>query len=314
MTFAYVFPGQGSQFVGMGSAFYQQYSKVRHVFEAASDALRQDMAALIFESDTKELNLTVNAQPALMTISVAISCVLQDLFGVPQHGSCLAGHSLGEYTALCVAGAFSFEDIVALVRYRGQVMQDSSPLGAGKMAAILGLSLEKIEELITSSHLPSDRVCVVANDNCPGQIVISGHTDAVDLLSQKAREGGAKRVVALPVSAPFHSPLMAQAAERMEEALLDISQKPFTHSVIANVDVQPFHTDNVKSLLVQQMTGRVRWRETIDYFHNHNITHVVEVGAGNVLSGLVQRTQPSIHTLSIQTPDKLSEWEHILAA
>lgn len=307
MSIAFVFPGQGSQTVGMGREFIENFSTARHVMQEVDDHLSQKLTTLILEGPLDKLTLTENAQPALLAISLAILKTLEQESGQPVSSfvSHLAGHSLGEYTALCAAGVLDIAQAVRLVRIRGQAMQTSVPVGKGSMAAILGLDIEAIEQLLAEFNKP-EFVCVVANDNAPGQVVISGHTTAVDQAIAKANDAGAKRAIALTVSGPFHSPLMQPAADVMRTTLEQVILKEPTVPVLANVTAMPvIGTQILPDLLVQQVTGRVRWRETILNLAALNCYHVIEIGAGKVLTGLNKRIAPSLQATAINTPHDL---------
>ncbi len=311
---AFVFPGQGSQYIGMGQNFFKEFSAARQVFEEANDILHIDLSHLIFEGDIETLTQTENVQPALLTVSLALFSVLKKEYGPFPFSIQMAGHSLGEYTALCAAGALKWSDGMRLVRYRGQVMQEAVPLGKGAMAAILGLSLEDVESIVKpfSSSLDTLHTCVVANDNCPGQVVISGDKASVEGCLEMAQHKGARRVISLPVSAPFHSPLMEPAAKKMKDALSEIPISSLYYPVISNTRAKPFIQDEIKDILVEQMVGRVRWRETIQYFQNKGITHSVEIGAGKILTGLNSRITQNITSFSLQNPEDLKQFEKLL--
>ncbi|GER07044.1 malonyl CoA-acyl carrier protein transacylase [Iodidimonas muriae] len=306
MTRAVLFPGQGSQYVGMGKSLAEVYPVARAVFEEVNDALGQNLSRLMFEGDEAELRLTENAQPALMAASMAVVRVLADGgVAISDCASHVAGHSLGEYSALCAAGALSLTDAARLLKHRGQAMQRAVPLNEGAMAAILGLEIDSVEEVVKEAAT-DDQVCACANDNAPGQVVISGHTAAVEAAIALAKERGAKRGLLLPVSAPFHCSLMAPAADEMREALKTASIASPVVPVITNITAAP-ETDPeaLRRLLVEQVTGRVRWRETVLAFSGLGIDQMVELGAGKVLSGLVKRIDRSIATANIQDPSDL---------
>lgn len=310
MTIAFIFPGQGSQTVGMGKEFYDNFSIARDVFLEVDNTLNQKLSQIIFEGSADDLTMTVNTQPALMAVSMAIVKTLVHELGTPLHSlvSHAAGHSLGEYTAHCAAETFSLADTAQLLRTRGQAMQDAVPQGKGAMAAILGLDLAVVEEICLDVS-NDDSTCVVANDNCPGQLVISGHKNAVDRAILAATEKGAKRAIALAVSAPFHSPLMLPAAQAMKEALaMTPSQQPLV-PIITNVSITPTQNlEECQSLLVEQVTGRVRWRESMANAQHYGISHVVEIGAGKVLSGMMKRIDDSIKVSVINTPADLDSF------
>jgi [acyl-carrier-protein] S-malonyltransferase len=300
---AFVFPGQGSQFIGMGKDLYDTFAVAREVFQEVDDALSQKLSTLMFGGDEKELMLTQNTQPALMAVSTAVVRVLEKEGGViiaAPRAACVAGHSLGEYTALVAAGALSLRDAAQVLRIRGLAMQDAVPVGIGAMAALLGVDLETTEAIVTAAA--RGQVCDIANDNGGGQVVISGHADAIERALEEAKTRGVKRAVKLPVSAPFHSSLMAPAAKVMAEALSKIPLSPLNLPLIANVTAHEAKVEEVRDLLVSQVTGRVRWRETVEGFDARGVTRVVEVGAGKVLTGLARRIAPTLETVTLGTP------------
>jgi [acyl-carrier-protein] S-malonyltransferase len=301
MKRAFVFPGQGSQHPGMGRDLAEAFSAARLLFEEVDDALSQRLSRLMFEGPESDLTLTENAQPALLAASLAVIRVLEADAGFDIAGlAYVAGHSLGEYSAHAAAGTFSVPDAVRLVKRRGQAMQKAVPVGEGAMAALLGLDIDAAREVAagTAGH----GVCVVANDNCPGQIVVSGHTAAVERAVALAAEHGGRRSIMLPVSAPFHCPLMAPAAEIMEEALGEIELKVPRVPVVANVTAAPTSDpDEIRELLVEQVIRMVRWRETVLLFKAHEVEEIVEIGAGRVLTGLVRRIDRELPALSVGT-------------
>ena len=315
---AFIFPGQGSQQVGMGKEFYDSFTVAKETFEEVDEALKQNLSKIIFEGSQEDLTLTENTQPALMVTSIAILRVLLNQSGKDITDFCnyVAGHSLGEYTALCAAGTFTLEETAKLLKIRGQAMQQAVPQGKGAMAAIIGLSFEDIKE-IADNVSSSGEVCEIANDNSVGQIVISGSAQAIDLAEEKAKEKGAKRYVKLPVSAPFHCSLMKPAQERMAEALNETIFKDPRLPVIANVTAEKTsQTSEIKKHLIDQVTARVRWRETvINMASNYEVSNAVEIGEGKVLSGLVKKTEKSIATQNISKPAQMDEClEKLLAA
>ena len=303
---AFVFPGQGSQHVGMGQALAEAFVPAREVFEEVDDALHENLSRLMFTGPEDVLTLTRNAQPALLAVSIAIIRVLQaDGHRVPDMVALVAGHSLGEYSALTAAGCFSLADAARLVRLRGEAMQEAVPVGDGAMAAVLGLDIEAVTEIAKQAST-QDEICVVANDNAPGQVVVSGHKPAVERAVDLAREQGARRSVFLPVSAPFHSPLMVPAAERMREALAQVSLSAPTVPVVTNVTAAPEKEPEVlRGLLVDQVTAPVRWRESVERLKAEGIEEIVEVGAGRVLSGLVRRIDRDFALRNIAEPADL---------
>jgi [acyl-carrier-protein] S-malonyltransferase len=294
---AIVFPGQGSQYVCMGKTFYDGFDVARRTFEEANDALGYDIARLSFVGPQEALDRTENTQPALLTASVAAYRALGEKVGL--NPSYFAGHSLGEYTALVAAGVIGFSDAVRLVHLRGKFMQEGVPEGVGKMYAILGLDLKTITTICDSASVDAARV-VPANINTAEQIVISGHAAAVEIAANLAKERGAKRVIPLPVSAPSHSPLMEGAAERLDAELAKIKFSPFSVPVITNVEAEPTtDTSRVRELLRLQLTSPVRWVDIINRMKTDGVTHVIEVGPGKVLSGLIKRIDKEMNSLSV---------------
>ncbi len=294
---AFVFPGQGSQSIGMGKSLYDAFPAAKKIFDEANDALGFDIRKLSFEGPEDELNKTENTQPALLAASMAALEVLREKTGVAP--SYMAGHSLGEYTALVAAGSIKFSDAVRVVRLRGKFMQESVPQGAGKMCAILGLDLETVKVICDSASIDA-AVAVPANINSPEQIVISGHAAAVDIAANYARERGAKRVVPLQVSAPSHSPLMEKAAERLDEELGKIEIKDPLIPVITNVTAAPVEkASEIRGLLKSQLTSPVRWVDIIRAMRKREVTRIIEVGPGKVLSGLIKRIEKDIETLNM---------------
>ncbi|MGV0910405.1 ACP S-malonyltransferase [Martelella sp. FOR1707] len=302
MSVAFTFPGQGSQTVGMGKALADEFTAARLVFEEVDDALGEKLSATIWEGPEDQLQLTANAQPALMAVSLATVRVLEaEGLDLAKDISYVAGHSLGEYSALCAAGTFSLADTARLLRIRGNAMQRAVPVGKGAMAAIIGLEFEDVEALCEKASATG--VCQIANDNGGGQVVISGEKAAVEKAVEIATEKGAKRALMLPVSAPFHCALMAPAADAMEEALAEVRRGEPVVPVIANVRAAPVSDpDEITKLLVEQVTGRVRWRETVSWFAANEIETLYEVGAGKVLTGLARRIERSLNGVAIGAP------------
>ena len=298
---AFIFPGQGSQKVGMGKDLAEASAHAREVFEEVDDALNQKLTAIMQDGTESELTLTSNAQPAIMTNSIATLRVLEKEFGVSlaDKADCVAGHSLGEYSALCAAGAFSLTETAKLLRLRGIAMQDAVPIGVGAMAALLGADIEKASALADAAA--EAQVCEVANDNDPTQVVISGHAEAIDRAIAMAKDHGIKRGIKLPVSAPFHCSLMQPAAQRMETALGNTSPSAFTVPLYANVTAARV-TDPAEeqTLLVKQVTGRVRWRESVIAMREAGVERFVEIG-GKVLSPMVGRIDKDAETISLVT-------------
>jgi [acyl-carrier-protein] S-malonyltransferase len=290
---AFLFPGQGAQAIGMGKDLAENFLVSKNVFEEVNDALGQNLSGLIWDGDIETLTLTENAQPALMATSIAAIKALEDEGIKFDQASYIAGHSLGEYSALCAAGSLSLTDTAKLLRIRGKAMQDAVPFGLGAMAAILGLDFETVSQITNLSS--DDQICQAANDNDPGQVVISGHKNAVDQTIELAKDAGAKRAVLLPVSAPFHCSLMQPAADIMAKALNDIKLEDPNVPLVANVRANEQNNgDMIKDLLIEQVTGSVRWRESIEFMSLKGVTEVFEIGAGKALSGMVRRINREI--------------------
>lgn len=308
MTRALVFPGQGSQFVGMGKSLADAHEAARLVFEEVDDALGQKLSAVMWNGPEDDLRLTENTQPALMAHSLAVIRTLEaGGLKVEDIASHVAGHSLGEYSALAATGAFSLADTARLLKLRGQAMQRAVPVGEGAMAAILGLSMEDVAAVCEAAA--GDGVVVAANDNADGQVVVSGSKAAVERAIDLAKEKGAKRGMLLPVSAPFHCPLMQPAADEMKAALTDVTVNRPVLPVIANVLAAPVsEPEGIRNLLVEQVTGAVRWRESVGSMASLGIDALVEVGAGKVLSGLVRRIDRSLAATNIQDPADIDEF------
>ena len=291
---AFLFPGQGAQTIGMGKDLAENFSVSKDVFEEVNDALEQDLSSLIWDGDIDTLTLTENAQPALMATSIAAVKALESEGIEFNQASFIAGHSLGEYSALCAAGSLNIHDTAKLLRIRGKAMQDAVPIGIGAMAAILGLDFNTVNKIAKS--IGNDQVCQAANDNDPGQVVISGHKEAVEQTIELAKAAGAKRAILLPVSAPFHCALMQPAADAMSEALDGIDLESPGVPLVANVNAsQETNGSIIKELLIEQVTGSVRWRESIEYISFHGVTDVFEIGAGKALSGMVRRIDREIN-------------------
>lgn len=299
---AFVFPGQGSQAVGMGRDLAEAYPVARAVFEEVDAALGESLSEVIWGEDQDALTLTQNAQPALMAVSVAAARVLESEggFRLADKGAYVAGHSLGEYSALTAAGALDLSDAARLLRLRGASMQAAVPVGEGAMAAVLGLDLDDVRAVAEAAA--QGEVCEAANDNAPGQVVVSGSKAAVERATVIAKEKGAKRAMLLPVSAPFHCALMAPAAEKMAEALGDTAIVAPTPPVVANVKAEAVSDpDEIRDLLVKQVTGSVRWRESVAWMAGQGVTQLVELGAGKVLSGLARRIDPALSGVNAGT-------------
>ena len=303
---AFVFPGQGAQTIGMGQALAANYPVAKAVFDEVDDALGQDLSGLIWEGDFGTLTLTANAQPALMATSLAALRALQAEGMALDTASFIAGHSLGEYSALAAAGAISIADTARLLRTRGTAMQEAVPVGVGAMAAILGMDFAAVTALAEAAS--KGDVCQAANDNDPGQVVVSGHRAAVERTLDLAKEAGAKRAVLLPVSAPFHCALMQPAAERMALALAEVDiaapALPLVSNVLASVVSDPAM---IRSLLVEQVTGVVRWRESVMYLASEGVTEIWEIGAGKALSGMIRRIDRELTCQAIGSPENVAK-------
>jgi len=309
MSRAFVFPGQGSQAVGMGKALAERSAAARAVFATVDDALGESLSGLMFEGDADRLTLTENAQPALMAASMAALAALEEASGrdLPALAALVAGHSLGEYTALAAARAIDVADAARLLRRRGLAMQRAVPVGEGAMAAVLGLDLETVEAVAADAS--SQGVCAAANDNGPGQVVVSGHRAAVERAMALAIDRGARRSVLLPVSAPFHCALMAPAAKEMATALVEVEIRPPAVPVVANVTAEPVDEPaTIRRLLVEQVAGRVRWRESVLAMRAAGVDTLVELGAGKVLSGLARRIDGGLTGVALQTPDDIDRF------
>ena len=309
LSSAIIFPGQGSQYVGMGVALADKYEAAKEVFDEVDEALGQDLFKIIKEGPESELRLTSNAQPALMAVSLAVVRVIENISNqnIENMVSFLAGHSLGEYSALTAAGSFSLADAAKLLRVRGESMQNAVPVGTGGMAALLGAELDVAKEIAV---LASEKgVCDIANDNAPGQIVLSGDLKTVEQSIEIAKAKGIRRAVLLPVSAPFHCSLMKPAAEKMLDALNNIKILPPKVPVVANVNATKIAggPDDIRGSLVQQVTSMVRWRESIEWMIENGITSFVELGAGKVLTGLNKRIDKDVQSISVESPDAIEE-------
>ncbi len=302
MTIAFTFPGQGSQAVGMGKDLAENFAEARAVFDEVDEALGEKLSDVIFNGPEDKLTLTANAQPALMAVSMAVIRVLEAKgLDLKAKVSYVAGHSLGEYSALCAAGTFSISDTARLLRIRGNAMQAAVPVGVGAMAAIIGLEHADVQALCEEASAIGS--CQIANDNGGGQLVISGEKSAVEKAAGLATDKGAKRAILLPVSAPFHSKLMAPAADAMREALAGVKKTNPVVPVIANVRAAPVtDAEEIAALLVEQVTGQVRWRETVEWFAANGVTTLYELGAGKVLTGLARRIDKNINGVSVNGP------------
>ncbi len=305
MTLAFTFPGQGSQFVGMGQALAQAFPSAKAVFAEVNDALSQSLSDLMWDGPMETLTLTANTQPALMACSVAAIRALKAEFDVDiTQAQYIAGHSLGEYSALCAADAISLADTARLLRIRGNAMQKAVPVGSGAMAALLGASLDDAEAAAQAGR--SQGICQIANDNATGQIVLSGETAAVEAAAVYARENGVKKAVILPVSAPFHCDMMAPAAQAMQEALAETDISAPRVALVNNVTARPtLDPDQIRTDLVTQVTGRVRWRETIIWMFENGVTQMQEPGCGKVLTVMRRRIVKEITGGTLDTAEKL---------
>ena len=309
MSRAFVFPGQASQAVGMGREVAEAFAVAKEIFEEIDEALKQNLSRLMFQGPDEELVLTENAQPAIMAVSLAVIRVLSEDGGIDlsQTAAFVAGHSLGEYSALAAVGCLSVTDTAALLKTRGRAMQEAVPLGEGAMAALMGLDLETARAI--AEEAAAADVCTTANDNAPGQVVVSGTAAAIDRAVEIAKAKGAKRAIMLPVSAPFHCALMAPAADVMADALAEVSMAPLQVPLVANITAQPV-TDpaEIRPLLVEQVTGMVRWRECVLTMKELGVDTMVEIGAGKVLSGLGRRIDADLGTMSVGTPETIEEF------
>ncbi len=306
MTRAFVFPGQGAQTIGMGKALAEAYPAARAVFDEVDEALGEKLSDLIWDGDIAELTLTQNAQPALMATSMAAIRALEAEGVSISMASYVAGHSLGEYSALAAAGALTVADTARLLRTRGQAMQSAVPVGEGAMAAILGLDLEAVRAV--AEEAAQDEVCQAANDNDPTQVVVSGSKAAVERAAEIAKEKGAKRAIMLPVSAPFHCALMQPAADVMAEALASVEIKAPAVPLVANVRAEAVaDPDMIRQLLVEQVTGSVRWRESVQYMVAQGVTEAWEIGAGKALSGMIRKIDRALACTAVGTPEDVQK-------
>lgn len=310
MTKAFVFPGQGSQFIGMGKELADNFSSAKEVFSEVNEALHQDLFKLMVEGPEHELTLTANTQPALMAHSMAVVRILEKDFKInlKDHASFVAGHSLGEYSAACAAGVFSLTDTAKLLRTRGDAMQKAVPVGVGGMAAVIGAAYADVVALAEACSDNGRYICVAANDNAEGQVVLSGHMEAIDKAVEIASEFGAKRCIKLPVSAPFHSPLMEPARTVMAVALKEVKAQEPQIALISNVAASAVKTkDEIIQNLINQVTGSVRWRETMDWMSEQGVDEVFELGAGKVLSGIIKRSHKEMNASSVGTIAEIEE-------
>jgi [acyl-carrier-protein] S-malonyltransferase len=300
---AFIFPGQGSQFVGMGKPFAEAFACAREVFDEVDDALGQRLSRLMWQGPSPDLELTENAQPAIMSYSLSIIRVLQRECGLElgRHAQLAAGHSLGEYSALCAAEAFTLADTARLVRTRGQAMQAAAPVGTGGMTALIGIELDQAAKAVEEAT--DTGVVVIANDNAPGQVVISGEYAALEKAAELAKQKGAKRAIPLPVSTPNHSPLLKSAGERMRDALESVVIRAPAVPIISNVTAaQVSEPETIRRLLVEQITSRVRWRESVLAFRDNGVSVTVEAGGNKVLTGMVKRIDRELETVNLDSP------------
>ena len=309
MTRAFIFPGQGSQAMGMGKELASAFPVAKQLFEEVDEALSQPLTKLMFEGPEEDLTLTANTQPALMAVSLAIMRILETAGGlaIGDTAKFVAGHSLGEYSALTAAKAFGVADAARILKIRGSAMQEAVPVGEGTMAALMGVEMDVAEEI--AAEAAQGEICTAANDNAPGQIVLSGATAAIERAVEIATEKGAKRSIILPVSAPFHCAMMAPAADVMADELaallIDEPIVPVVANVTADAQSAP---DEIRRLLVEQVTARVRWRESVLFMKNNGVDTLVEIGAGKVLTGLARRIDRKLNGISIQTPEDIEEF------
>lgn len=314
MTNAFIFPGQGSQKVGMGKDLYDNFPVAKEVFQEVDDALSINLSRIIFEGEEEELKLTINTQPALMAVSFAIVRVIEGFIGknISEVGKFTAGHSLGEYSALVCARSIKLNDAAKILRLRGEFMQNAVPLNIGAMAALIGVDTNIVDE-IRSKYVEKDEIIDIGNDNAPGQFVISGHNSIVDKVIANHKAFGIKRAIKLPVSAPFHCRLMEKARENMESYIQDLELLSPKLILVNNVGAAPLTEINkIKDSLVEQITNTVRWRESIDNMCDLGVDNFIELGAGNVLSGLVKRINKSVNSSSIQNIENIENYINIL--
>ena len=306
MSRAFVFPGQGAQTIGMGQALAEAYPAAMAVFQEVDEALGEKLSSLIWDGDIADLTLTANAQPALMATSLAALRAMESEGVAITDAAFVAGHSLGEYSALAASGALTIADAARLLRIRGQAMQAAVPVGQGAMAALLGLDFATVVDV--AAEAAQGQVCQAANDNDPAQVVVSGHKDAVERAVEIAKARGARRAMLLPVSAPFHCALMQPAADRMAEALADVALQAPRVPLVANVRAEPVQDpEEIRNLLVAQVTGSVRWRESVAWMAENGVTEFWEIGAGKALSGMIKRIAKTAQTRNFGTPQDLTD-------
>ena len=314
MSSAYVFPGQGSQVVGMGKSLAENFAAARAVFDEVDEALGEKLSSVMWDGPIETLTLTANTQPALMAASLAALRVLESEAGLDlaRDAAFVAGHSLGEYSALAAAGSISIADTARLLRLRGTAMQAATPVGTGAMAAILGLDFDKVAAV--AAEAAQGDVCDIANDNAPGQVVVSGNAAAVERACEIAKREGASRAILLTVSAPFHCSLIASAADAMREALAGVEVRAPKVALVANVTAAPVSDpDTIRALLVKQVTSTVRWRESVAFMAEQGVTRLVEVGTGKVLSGLTKRIARQVAAANVGTPEDVAAFAAVPA-
>ena len=305
--FSIIFPGQGSQSVGMAKEFYEKYSFVKNIFSRADEALNFNLSKIILNGPTSEINLTKNTQPAIFVVSYSIFSVMKKEFNINlNQANYFAGHSLGEYSALACANSLQFEEAVCLLHARGKFMQEAVPSGKGAMLAVLGLELKKILEQINSISI--NGICEVANDNSPGQIVISGDKNSIQILQDSLKKKSIRGII-LPVSAPFHCSLMESAEKKMSQKITETLFKDPKPSIISNVTaIAENEVNKIKELLIKQITSRVRWRESVEYMINNGVNEFIEIGPGKVLSGLVKRINKNVKVFNINSIDDITNY------
>ena len=310
MTIALLFPGQGSQFIGMGKDFYDRYESAKSVYNELDLALNRPLSDLIFEGSDIDISLTTNSQPAIMATSIAIFRTIQAEKLIDTNNiKFVAGHSLGEYSSLVVNESLEFSDAAKLLKIRSEAMQESMPVGTGGMAALIGASLEQIDDILP--ELNEHGKIFIANDNANSQVVLSGEISAIDYICDNSKKYNIKRAIKLPVSAPFHCELINSAAIALKKEVVNFHFKDFKYPLVSNVNAKPCSAENIQSLLVDQVVSRVRWREILEYMVNQNTTTFIEIGPGNVLTNLVKRMSKSANAISISKIEDLSKLKEI---
>ena len=310
MTIALLFPGQGSQFIGMGKDFYDQYESAKSVYNELDLALNRPLSDLIFEGSNIDISLTTNSQPSIMATSIAIFRTIQAEKLIDTNNiKFVAGHSLGEYSSLVVNESLEFSDAAKLLKIRSEAMQESMPVGTGGMAALIGASLEQIDDILP--ELSEHGKIYIANDNANGQVVLSGEISAIDYICDNSKKYNIKRAIKLPVSAPFHCELINSAATALKNEVVNFHFKDFKYPLVSNVNAKPCSAENIQSLLVDQVVSRVRWREILEYMVDQNTTTFIEIGPGNVLTNLVKRMSKSANAISISKIEDLSKLKEI---